>query len=96
MRDEGGNKGEMEGDVILIPDLVVEEQLMEGNPLCVARAESGNDIRSLAEGGGSIQDLLKGMTLIDLIQQEDGWVELAVGGRREGRTMGGDSIIIHS
>jgi len=42
-RREGG---EMEGDIILIPDLVVEEQLMERNPLCVARAEG--DQMSLA------------------------------------------------
>ena len=80
-RERRGRRGRW----IVIPDLVVEQQLVKGNPLGVAGTEGGNDVRSLAESRGSIKDLFKSMAFVDLVQEEDGWVQLAESWRKATR-----------
>ena len=60
----------------------MEQQLVKGNPLGVAGTEGGNDVRPLAESRGSIKNLFKSMAFIDLIQEENGWVQLAESWRK--------------
>ena len=55
---------------------------MKGNPLGVAGTEGGNDVRPLAESRGSIKNLFKSMAFVDLIQEENGWVQLAESWRK--------------
>ena len=69
---------------------MVEQQLVKGNPLGVAGTEGGNDVRSLAESRGSIKNLFKSMAFVDLVQEEDGWVQLAESWRKATRN---DDII---
>ena len=85
-RERRGRRGRW----IVIPDLVVEQQLVKGNPLGVAGTEGGNDVRSLAESRGSIKNLFKSMAFVDLVQEEDGWVQLAESWRKATRN---DDII---
>ena len=58
---------------------------MKGNSLGVARTEGGNDVRPLAESGSSVKNLFKGMALVDLVQEKNGRVQLAVSWRKVAR-----------
>ena len=58
---------------------------MKRNSLRVARTEGGDDVRPLAESGSSIENLFKGMTLVDLVQKKNGRVQLAVSWRKVAR-----------
>ena len=58
---------------------------MKGNSLGVARTEGSNDVRPLAESGGSVKNLFEGMTLVDLVQEKNRRVQLAASWRKVAR-----------
>ena len=61
---------------------MVEQQLVKRNSLGVARTEGGNDVRPLAESRGSVENLFEGMTLVDLVQEKNRRIQLAVSWRK--------------